>query len=121
MYAEAMPHLQLEYGGDVAEKGELKSILEELVAKAGTFDTVASKALKAYVRESPVWTTGEGHPPGFVHLTFCVLEGRSIDLLGQMADGLYEVLKSRFATSVDRGSVALSLEVRLMMASTYRK
>lgn len=116
-----MPHIILETTADLPENANVPDILDALVAKLSGFDTVDSKSVKAYHTLRSVWCLGEGGPPGFAHCTVAVLAGRPDILRKQIADGMYAVLKEHFAQSLELGEVGLTLELREMDATTYRK
>lgn len=116
-----MPHIILETTADLPENAYVPDILDALVAKFSTIETVDSKAVKAYHTLRSVWAMGSGAPPGFAHCTVLVLSGRPEPLRKKMADEMYAVLKEHFAQSLSLGEVGLTLELREMDAATYRK
>ncbi len=116
-----MPHLQLELSRDVAGDTDLGACLADLIEAFATIPTVDPASIKAYVRVAETWSVGRGHPPGFIHLTVCVLEGRPADLLSEMAAVLHGRLLVAFRGTVDAGRAGLTCEIREMAASTYRK
>jgi len=116
-----MPHLHLETTADLPENGAIPDMLEALVAKLSTFETIGSQSIKAYHSLRPNWAMGEGAAPGFAHLTVALLSGRPVDLRKKIADGMFDEMRSHFATSLEHNEVQLTLEVREMEAETYRK
>ncbi len=116
-----MPHLQLEVTSNLVESEDLKPVLDELARLMGEMESVDPEAVKAYANVRRHWSMGEGATPGFVHLTICVLSGRSLDLRSRMADRLYGSLKNHFSRSLDASLASLTLEVREMDRATYRK
>lgn len=116
-----MPHIHLETTADLAENAHIPDILENLTARLASFETIDSKSIKAYHTLRSVWAMGEGAPPGFAHCTVGILSGRPVELRQKMSHGLYEVLKSEFATSFEAGEVGLTLELREMNRDTYHK
>ncbi len=116
-----MPHLVLETTADLPENGAIPDILEALVARLSTFETVASSSVKAYHTLRANWTMGAGAPPGFAHLTVAIMSGRPLELRQSIADGMYDELRGHFAMSLAAEEVQLTLEVREMDRDTYRK
>jgi len=116
-----MPHIHLETTADLPENANIPDILEALVSKLSSFDTVASESVKAYHLLRSNWAMGAGAPPGFAHCTVAILAGRDCDLRKRIADGMYEELKSHFEMSLDNQEVSITLEVREMDRDTYRK
>jgi 5-carboxymethyl-2-hydroxymuconate isomerase len=116
-----MPHIHLETSADLAENVQIPDILEALVAKLASFETVKSPAIKAYHTLRSNWATGEGATPGFAHCTVAIMTGRPEELRIRIADGMFEVMKMQFASSLEAGEAGLTLELREMEAATYRK
>ena len=116
-----MPHIILETTADLPENANVPDILEALVAKLSSIESVDSKAVKAYHTLRSVWAMGDGAPPGFAHCTVMVLSGRPEDLRKKMADQMYALLREHFAQSLELNEVGLTLELREMDAATYRK
>ncbi len=116
-----MPHLQLEFSSNVAPLIDVEGVLNELVDELAGFDTVESRAIKAYARVCESWAMGSGAKEGFIHLTLCVLDGRDPSLLAQMADGLYHRLRTACHQAWESGKAGLTVEVRQMDRATYRK
>ena len=116
-----MPHIILETSSDVVENQDVVDILEHLVRKLGTFDTIGSHAIKAYHSLRHTWLIGEGGPHGFIHCEVAILNGRPRELVNTIADGMYEELLACFHASRDSGEAGITLELREMDKETYRK
>lgn len=116
-----MPHIILETTSDVAENQDVVDILERLVAKLATFETISSASIKGYHSLRNTWVMGEGAPSGFVHCEVAILSGRSPELVQSIANGMYEELKSAFPSSQESGEASITLELREMDKETYRK
>ena len=116
-----MPHIVLETTADLPENSGIPDILEALVAKLATFESVNASAIKAYHTLRSVWVMGDGAPPGFAHCTLKVLTGRSPDLRKKIAAGMYEELKAQFHESLAVNEVGLTLELQEMDSETYHK
>src|SRR5438046_921430 len=116
-----MPHIILETTSDLPENANVPDILEALVSKLCTMETIDPTAVKAYHTLRMVWSMGEGAPPGFAHCAVAVVTGRDPALLNKISDGMYSVLKQQFAQSLEHGEVGITLELREMNKETYRK
>ena len=116
-----MPHIILETTADLFENAHIPDILQALVEKLSTFESINSKAIKAYHTLRSNWYMGEGAPPGFAHCTVGILAGRPLDLKKAIAAGMFGVLKEHFATSLDGDEVSLTLELREFDRDTYQK
>lgn len=116
-----MPHIILETTADLPENANVPDILDALVAKLSSIESVDSKAVKGYHTLRSVWAMGNGAPPGFAHCTVAVLSGRPEELRKKMSDEMYAVLQEHFTASLELGEVGLTLEIREMDKATYRK
>ena len=114
-----MPHIHLETTADLPENADVPDILEALVAKLATQETVASESIKAYHTLRSNWAMGEGAPAGFAHCTLMVLTGRSPELRRRMAEAAMATLREHFKMSLEANEVSLTLEVREMERGTY--
>jgi 5-carboxymethyl-2-hydroxymuconate isomerase len=116
-----MPHIHLQTTSDLEENAKLPDILEALTEALAAFDSVPSKGIKAFHTLRSVWVMGGGAPDGFAHCEVAILEGRSSELKKEIATDLFEVLKQEFAESITTGAASVTLEIREMVAETYRK
>ena len=116
-----MPHISLQTTSDVVENQDIVDILERLVLKLSSFETVSSHAIKAYHALRPTWLIGEGGPNGFIHCEVAILNGRPLELKKAIADGMYAELLDCFHASRDSKEAGITLELREMDKETYRK
>ena len=116
-----MPHIILETTADLVENAQVPDILEALVSKLASFETIDPKSIKAYHTLRSVWAMGEGATAGFAHCSEWILAGRTIELRAAIADGMYGVLLEHFEESREANDANLTLEVREMDPLTYRK
>jgi 5-carboxymethyl-2-hydroxymuconate isomerase len=116
-----MPHIIVETTSDVVENQDIVDILERLVAKLATFETIAASSIKGYHGLRHTWINGEGAPAGFIHCEVAILSGRRPELVQEITDGMYAELKSCFASSAESGEAGITLELREMAKETYRK
>jgi 5-carboxymethyl-2-hydroxymuconate isomerase len=116
-----MPHIILETTADLQENAQVPDILEALIAKLVSFETIDPKAVKAYHALRSVWRHGEGGQPGFAHCTVGILQGRPVELRKRIADEMYVELQSHFPEALATNEVNITLELREFDADTYRK
>jgi 5-carboxymethyl-2-hydroxymuconate isomerase len=116
-----MPHILLETTADLYENANIPDILEALVKRFCSFETIDSKSVKAYHGLRTNWCMGEGAPAGVAHCTVGLMSGRPLALRKKIADGMYEELRSHFGMSLENDEVSLTLEVREFESETYRK
>lgn len=116
-----MPHILLETTADLPENAQVPDILDALVGKLSSLESISPASVKAYHTLRSVWSTGEGHPAGFAHCAVSILAGRPEELRKRIASEIYGVLREQFAQSLAAGEVGLTLELREMDAATYQK
>ncbi len=116
-----MPHIILETTSDLFENANIPDILEALVEKLCTFETIDPKAVKAYHGLRSNWHMGAGAPAGFAHCTIGLVAGRPLELRKKISKAMYEELRSHFGMSLENHEVFLTLEVREFEAETYQK
>ena len=116
-----MPHIRLQTTSDVVENQDLVEILERLVAKLASFETVSPPAIKAYHNLQHTWLIGDGGPHGFIHCEVAILSGRPKELKNAIADGMYAELLDCFSASRDSKEAGITLELREMDKEAYRK
>jgi 5-carboxymethyl-2-hydroxymuconate isomerase len=86
-----------------------------------SFETVNSASIKAYCQVCSDFLTGEGAPPGFIHLTASVLTGRPQDLRREWSLAFANLLQAEFAQVLGTHQAKLTIEIREMDAETYFK
>lgn len=116
-----MPHIILETTADLFENANIPDILEALVEKLSSFETINSKSIKAYHSLRSNWCMGSGAPAGFAHCTVGMISGRPTELRQAIARGMFDELRSHFTMSIQNDEVSLTLEVREFDADTYQK
>lgn len=116
-----MPHISVETTSDVVENQDIVDILQRLVDKLSTFESVSPASIKAYHSLRHTWIIGEGGPGGFIHCEVAILTGRNDDLKKAVADGMYAELLECFHASRDSKEAGITLELREMNKETYRK
>ncbi len=116
-----MPHIVLETTADLFENANIPDILEALVTRLSSFDTIASKDIKAYHTLRSNWCMGAGAPPGFAHVTVGIKSGRPVELRRLIADGMHQTLLDQLSLSVEHDDISVTLEVREFDSETYRK
>ena len=116
-----MPHIILETTADLFENANIPDILEGLVNRLSSFETIDSKSVKAYHTLRSNWHMGEGAPAGFAHCTVGLMSGRPLELRQKISEGMYEEMRSHFTMSLENNEAALTLELREFDAATYQK
>jgi 5-carboxymethyl-2-hydroxymuconate isomerase len=113
-----MPHIHLQ---TTANLGEIGDVLVRLVGILAGFETIDSKAIKAYHSSREVWVMGEGACPGFIHCEVGLLTGRSLALRQSIGVAFERELQSVFSKSIGLGLAKITVEIREMDIDTYRR
>ncbi len=116
-----MPHIRLDTTADLPENADIPEILGDLVAELLRHQTIDAASIKAYHTLRVNWAMGDGARPGFVHCEVAILTGRPVELRKAIAAGISDLLRRRFATSLESGDAGLTVEVREMDRETYVK
>lgn len=116
-----MPVIHLETTSDLPENASVPDILAGLVETLCSLETIKPADVKAYHVLRSNWCMGTGAAPGFARCEVMILEGRPETLKIKIADAMYATLLHHFEESKSANEVNLTLEVREMAASTYRK
>lgn len=113
-----MPHLRLSYSADIfPNDGGVQQLLAELAGCLAGFETLDSRAIKAYATAHREWAMGDGAPTGFVHCEVAILSGRPVELRKQIGAGIAAVLRK----VLPREEISLTVEIREMDRETYSK
>lgn len=116
-----MPHIELKTTANIARALDVPAMLQQLVDKLSTFETVKTQAIKAYHLPISDWVMGSGAPKGFVHCTISVLTGRPMELRQRMATEMVAVIREALLPEIRAGEVSVTLELREMESETYQK
>ncbi|WP_375751718.1 5-carboxymethyl-2-hydroxymuconate Delta-isomerase [Vibrio sp. HN007] len=112
-----MPNLVMEYTNSVDERVNVQGLLEDLhqvTIDSGLFaaDDVKTRALRCHH-----WLIGnKGDSEDFIHISFELLSGRTVEQKKKLADDLMAVLKSQTSAVY-----SLSLNIRDMDKETFVK
>jgi 5-carboxymethyl-2-hydroxymuconate isomerase len=112
-----MPHLTLEYSGNLGADGDFgalcASLARTLVAQQVDGQPVYPVGgVRVRAIAADAWAIGDGHADAaFVHARLAVGAGRGAATLKATGDALFAALKDHFAGLFERRGLALSLEV----------
>ncbi len=106
-----MPHIVIEHSVQL-EVTELMQELQHMVASFGEF---APSAVKSRCLAFADFCLPEGSEE-FVHVTISILAGRALELRLSLADEAFAIMQSHLSHHTK-----LSLDIREMVAQTYRK
>lgn len=112
-----MPHLTLDYSGNLRDRGDFGTLCAALARTLVAFEADGKRVyplggirVRAFAADD--WCVGDGRPGAdYVHARLAVGVGRSAETLKATGDALFEVMKAHFATLFGQQGLALSLEV----------
>jgi len=112
-----MPHLTIEYSGNLRETGDFGGLCQALARTLVAFEEggrhvypVGGVRVRAIAADH--WCIGDGRADAaFVHARLAVGAGRGAATLAATGDALFAAMKAHFAPLFERQGLALSLEV----------
>lgn len=115
-----MPHILIEHSANLrAPAAEALGALHDLLVPIGPFGI---DDFKSRVIRCETYRVGDGDASrAFVHATVGVLDRRSDEVQVQVADATLAWLRATFTPSLGALDADLTVEVRAMRASLYRK
>lgn len=117
-----MPHVVLEYSGNVLEQVEFNDFfkkLHSLIIENGPFKLKDIKSRA--VRRENFYVSDGNESNGFVHLALSILTGRELDLKQTLGEKILSFLKQEFARSYEEMSCSISVEIKELDRDTYSK
>jgi 5-carboxymethyl-2-hydroxymuconate isomerase len=106
-----MPHIVIEYSENLGVI-DLMQELQKLVCEFGLFNPSAVKS-RAIAYQDYILADNYND---FIHITISILEGRDEAARCKLSDQAFAIMQHYFSENVK-----LSLDIREMQASTYRK
>ncbi len=116
-----MPHIKVDVSANAARPGRIKPLLADLAARLAEFDSIESKAVKAYLNVREHFAMNADGRPAFAHVEVALMKGRSAELRSQIADAMREIIVAEFAEKVSHDEISITVEIREMDAETYRR
>lgn len=117
-----MPHLVLEYSGNVPDHPDFQRVLLDLHDALMASALFERKDIKSRAVRHEVFTVADGAEDiAFVALSIAILEGRSDDVKAALSEAALEVLQRAFPKLVAGGRGAISVEIRDLHRASYRR
>lgn len=117
-----MPHLVLEYSGNVIDSVDPRSLFGEVHTALLEFESFPLSDIKSRVVRYDDYCIADNDPShAFVHLNFSLLAGRDISVRQRIVQACLRVLTKHFAKSLAQLKCQISAEVREIDRSTYTK
>ena len=108
-----MPHLSLEYTGNLAF--ETQPLLARLHSEVVATGAVNLKGLKSRALRHDDYRIADGNPDyAFVHVNLLIREGRPLAVQKDLAQRVMAVLKETFGDRFKDGHLSLSVDVKEM-------
>ena len=108
-----MPHLSLEYTGNLAF--EIEPLLARLHSEVVATGAVNLKGLKSRALRHDDYRIADGNPDyAFVHVNLLIREGRPLAVQKDLAQRVMAVLKETFGDRFRDGHLSLSVDVKEM-------
>jgi 5-carboxymethyl-2-hydroxymuconate isomerase len=115
-----MPHLCLEYSANVVDEVEhiaLFKELHEIMALASDVQAIKSRAVK-----QELFFIGDGSEErAFIHLSVCLLAGRSVELKSELSRKLHASLKGLFPKTRAKCRCDFTVSIEDMDPAVYTK
>jgi 5-carboxymethyl-2-hydroxymuconate isomerase len=112
-----MPHLTLDYSGDLTADGDIPGLCRELAAcliaqRAEGQQVYPTGGVRVRAFAADAWCIADGRiEASYVHAALKVGAGRSEATRRATGDALFAVMKAHFADRFERTGLALSLEM----------
>jgi 5-carboxymethyl-2-hydroxymuconate isomerase len=112
-----MPHLTLDYSGNLRDTGRLDALCAALARELVAFEVdgtrvypVGGVRVRAFAADH--WSVGDGRADAaYVHARLAMATGRSAATKKATGDALFALMKAHFAELFARQGLALSLEI----------
>ena len=117
-----MPHLTLEYTGNLSSTPPTKELLLSLHHLLEAIAGIRVGNCKSRWRKVEDWVVGDGDPDAaFVHLDFRFLEGRPLEIQQAVGQGALDALKAHFHPAPEGVDLQITVEVGEIRKATYFK
>ncbi len=121
-YHPPMPHCILEYSSNIASPPDVRDVLlgiHRALVGTGLFSEgdIKSRAIR-----HDVFAVADGAPDrAFVALAVEILDGRTDEVKGTIADALFEALTAAFATAIATSRCNVTVQIRDIDRASYRR
>ncbi len=117
-----MPHLTLEYSGNVPDPPDIQGILREIHRVLQETAGIKIENCKSRGRVAEKYLVANGESTrAFVHLDVRILEGRSGELKRELGYQLLETLREHFSSAEAALDLQTTVEIRDIERASYFK
>ena len=108
-----MPHIQIDYSGNLEGHIDLSALCEALRQAAVTIETFPLAGVRVRATRVDHYAIADGNPAhGFVDISVRLRGGRPVDVRKEATDRLFEAARAYLAPYMTDHPLALSLEMR---------
>jgi 5-carboxymethyl-2-hydroxymuconate isomerase len=107
-----MPHLMIEYSGNLEDDFDVATLLKDLHGAALATGVFPIGGLRSRLVPRAQYRIGDGHPDNrFIHVQARIGAGRDVATRERVADALFDALKAATAMVFERHALGLTLEI----------
>ena len=108
-----MPHVSLEYSGNLADAVDIGALCEEIRATAARMDAFAMPGVRVRALKVDHFAIADGDPKhGFIDISVRLRGGRPLEVRKAATAELFAAVEAYLAPVMATRSIALSLEMR---------
>lgn len=108
-----MPHLMIDYSGNVEPLADIAGLCEALRVAAGNMDVFPQSGVRVRAFRADHYAIADGDPDyGYIDISVRLREGRPQDVKETATAALFEVARAHLAPVIAARPVMLSLEMR---------
>ena len=108
-----MPHIQIDYSGNLEDAVDVAGLCEALRAEAASIDAFPLPGIRVRAIRVDHVAIADGDPKhGFIDISVRLRGGRPLEVRKDAAAQLFQAAKAYLAPVMARRSLALSLEMR---------
>jgi 5-carboxymethyl-2-hydroxymuconate isomerase len=117
-----MPHCILEYSANLPSKPALRDVLLGVHSALLGTGLFTEADIKSRAIRHEVYAVADGDPArSFVALVVEILEGRTDEVKGTIADALFAVLTREFAEAIAGWRCNVTVQIRDIHRASYRR
>jgi 5-carboxymethyl-2-hydroxymuconate isomerase len=113
MLGKDMPHLHLDYSGNLEAVVDMAGLCDVIRAEAASIAAFPLAGIRVRATRVDYYSIADGNPKhGFIDLSVRLREGRPAEVKTQAIEQLFAVMKAFVAPAMALHSIALSAEMR---------
>lgn len=121
-FGEPMPHIHIEYSGNLEQVADMTGLCEALRREAVSIDALPMPGVRVRASRVDHYAIADGNPKhGFVDISVRLREGRPEDVKQDVIARIFEAARVFLHSAMDTHSIALSAELREINAGLSPK